>query len=512
MITEKNVTYLYVANVTTGLADGASIDLETLPAGSVVVANVSTGLPLAEESAISTTGVYEIINKLSDGTITRSPRFRGSDIVSKGYAAYTPPVEQVSYLGYDGTAIGGLGTIVAGTSYIIGIWLNHTKGMYDLKGEVKHISALAKTTAQADLVKSLMESHLKNFSPIREQYPSILCDRIALTTSVAAITGTATIYKLTKGVKTVSAYVKAAGATSNLTASTASVTAGDVISIPSYSGRSFTFDAAVLGATAGRHIVYIGSTSYNVADAGDAAANAAAIAAAINAGTQATASASTATVTITYHASTVALPPVVLSSADDTTFTSIAVTIASGDAVPVKYKAAATTSAAATFELDEPWQGETGYVYEGTTEATNIGIATLTSDTWGLKFMGVAQPFNPITDSPAQVNFDVLTDSFGDYGNEYKAVKPSAGNGTYAQVAELETYAQFNEKWTSNSTYPPAEYKKEALSGNTYNMASVVVKPTISIASTGTVMANPFTLVLAVKVGLTAPAIATIFG
>ena len=61
----------------------------------------------------------------------------------------------------------------------------------------------------------------------------------------------------------------------------------------------------------------------------------------------------------------------------------VAVTIASGDAVSVKYVAAAT-AAAATFELDEPWQGPTGYVIMVPTEATNIGITTLTANAWGL--------------------------------------------------------------------------------------------------------------------------------
>ncbi len=513
MITEKNVTYLYVANVTTGISNGGTIDVTTLPAGAVVVGKVSSGnLVAVESAALSANETYQIINKLSDGTVLRSPMFKGSDVISKSYLAYAAPQEQVSYLGYNDSSITGLGTITAGTNYIIGLWLNHTKGLYDLKGEVKHISAYATGTTQATVAKLLMESHLKNFSPVREQNPSILCDRIALTTSVTAITGSATIYKLTKGLKTVYTYTKTAAGDATLTASTASVNINDVINVPSYNGRTFTFTASALGTGAGRHVIYIGSTSYSVVDAGTDAQNATAIAAAINAGTLATAVANTASVTITYNENTRALPPMVLSSADDSTFALVAVTIASGDAVPVKYKAAATTSSAATFELDEPWQGETGYVYEGTTAATNIGVATLTSDTWGLKFTGVKQPFNPQVDENVKVNFDVLTDSFGEYGVEYKAVAPTPGNGTYAQVAELEMYAQGNEQWARNSIYPTRDLRMEANSTYTYNIGTIVVKPSVVIGSTGTEIHSPFTLVIAAKTGLTAPALNTILG
>lgn len=515
MITEKNATYLYVANVTTGISDGGTIDVTTLPAGAVVVGKVSGGnLVAVESTALSANETYQIINKLSDGTVLRSPMFKGSDVISKSYLAYTAPQEQVSYLGYNGSSITGLGTITIGTNYIIGLWLNHTKGLYDLKGEVKHISAYATDNTQATVAKLLMESHLKNFSPVREQNPSILCDRIALTSSVAAITGSATIYKLTKGSKTVYTYTKAAAGDATLTASTASVNINDVINIPSYNGRTFTFTASVLGSSpdAGRHVIYIGETAYTIADAGTAAQNATAIANAINAGTLATAVANTASVTITYNENTRALPPMVLSSDNDTTFANVTVTIASGDAVPVKYKVAATTSGAATFELDEPWQGETGYVYEGTTAATNIGIASLTSETWGLKFTGVKQPFNPVTGYPTQVSFDVLTDSFGGYGVEYKAVAPTPGNGTYAQVAELEMYAQGNEQWARNSIYPTRDLRMEANSTYAYNIGTIVVKPSVVIGSTGTEIHSPFTLVIAAKTGLTAPALNTILG
>ena len=179
MINEKNCTYLFVGNVTNGYANNADVDIDSMPAGSVVLVKTDQTTVKSEEVAItnSPTTLYQLINKLSDGTIVRSPQFTSGNVVTKGKAAYAQPTEQVSFLGYNGTSVTGLGTITLGESYIVGLWLNHTKGAYDHKGEVKHISAYATDTTQATVAKLLMESHLKNFSPVREQNPSILCDK-----------------------------------------------------------------------------------------------------------------------------------------------------------------------------------------------------------------------------------------------------------------------------------------------------------------------------------------------
>lgn len=516
MINEKNTTYLFVGNVTNGFADNADVDIDAQPAGSVVLVKTDQTTVKSEEGALVSGTGYQLINKLTDGTIVRSPLFTSANIVTKGKNAYVAPSEQVSFLGYDGSTVTGLGTITLGDSYIVGLWLNHTKGMYDQKGEVKHISAYATDTTQATVAKLLMESHLKNFSPIREQNPSILCDRIALTASVAAIADNATIYKLTKGLKTVYTYVKAAAGDATLTDSQVDVTLANNVNIPSYNGRTFSFTAVALGAGAGRHVIYIGGTSYDVADAGDAAANSTAIAAAINAGTQASAVAVGAGVTtITYYENTVALPPMVLSSDDDATFANVAVTIASGDAVPVMYKIGATATNSATFELDEPWQGETGYVYEGTTAATNIGIATLTSDTWGLKFTGLKQPFAPQVDENIKISFEVLTDSFGTYGSEYKAVKPNKGHGTWGEVAQLEAYAQGNETWYKNCDYPATNYRREGVAGSGglgYDVISVSFRNEVNFAASGVSVGSPWTAVIAMRSGLSYDTLDTAFG
>lgn len=498
-IFQAGANYLMIGNVTNGYADNAAYVPDAQPLGSVVL--IKEDSKVTEEGALVAGTVYQLVNRLTDGTIKRSPSFTSADIISKGKQAYTLSTEQVSFFGYDGSSIVGFGTPVTGSTYNLNFWLNHTRNTLNNTPEIKTVHYIATSTSQATMAKGFQDAFLRTFSTLREPNKVILCDRVALTTSVAALTGSATIYKLTNGSKTVSTYIKTADGTAGFTASTASVTIGDAIHIASYNGRSFTFDAVALGSSAGHHLVVIGETTYLVADAGTDAQNATAIAAAINAGTQARASVGTATVTVTYREGNYYLPPLVLKSDDDSTWTNIAVTTASGNTIPVKYKAAATTSAAATFTLDNPWQGPTGYLYEGTgaTTTSGIGIATLTSDTWGLKFTGVGQPFNKVTDRVDKVQFDVLSADFGSLV-EYKAVIPTLGSGTYQEIAFLENFTHWSDKGVIVSAYPPTSYTNEATLGYGYDQITIRLsqKPYTS-PTTGVSPANVTEIVIATK-------------
>ena len=128
MINDKNVTYAFVGNVTNGYADAATANLDTMPAGSIALLKVASNE--VEEGALVAGQVYEIVNKLSDGTILRSPAFTSADLVYANAAAYAQPSQQVSFLGYDGTTVNGLGTITTGDSYTVSLSLTYTAGEY----------------------------------------------------------------------------------------------------------------------------------------------------------------------------------------------------------------------------------------------------------------------------------------------------------------------------------------------------------------------------------------------
>jgi hypothetical protein len=490
-INQIGASYLMIGNVTNGYADNATYVVDAQPLGSVVLVKEDT--KVTEEGALVAGTVYQLVNRLADGTIKRSPSFTSADIVSKEKQAYTLSTEQVSFFGKDASAVVGFGTPTTGATYNLNFWLNHTRNTLNNTPEIKTVHYIATSTSQATMAKGFQDAFLRTFSTLREPNKVILCDRVALTTSVAA-GDTYTIAYLVNGSKTVTLYTKAVAADATLTASATTVAANTVINIPSYNGRTFTFTA-----TAEDHVIYIGGTSYVVADAGDAAANSTDIAAAINAGTQARCTANGAgSTTITYREGQYFLPPMVLSDVDNAPAT-VAVTIATGDAVATKYKVATTATAAATFTLDNPYQGPTGYVYNGTTEATNIGEATLTSDTWGLKFTGVAQPFNKVTDRVDKVAFDVLSADFGS-SVEYKAVLPTLGSGTYQQIAALEVFDQWSDRGVLVSAYPPTVYSAEATSGVGYDQITLILsKHPYTSVTTGISPENVFSIVIATK-------------
>lgn len=394
MINENNVTYLFVGNVTNGYNDTDSVNLDTMPAGSVALIKLDSATVNEFEAGALAAGVkYQVVSKLSDGTITRSPEFTSTDIIYKTAAAYAAPTEQVSYLGYDGTTVNGLGTITLGDSYIVGLWLNHTKGAYSQQGEVKHISAYATDTLQATVAKNLMESHLKNFSPIREKNPSIKCERIYSGAQAVALDN----LSLTKDSK----YFTSAED------DTATILAGTIIRFSPVAGV------------------------------------------AVNA------------VSPTY------------------------IVVGHDNGV----------GAARVYELDLPYQAATDTDKDEAETCAAGGV-------WGLKFTGIAQPFSPQADYPVQINFDVLTDSFGAYGTEYKSVKPTPGHGTYAQLASLEAYTQGNENWYRNSMYPAVDFRREILSTNTYDVVSIGGKNQYTSAATGVTVTSPWTIMIAMEVSL----------
>ena len=496
--------YQFIGNVTRS----TNTTIATLPAGAVGIFN-EEGVSRTTALSGATTLPVRIVKKKADGTLLFSPFFTYADIVQKEWTDYIAPSEQVTGLGItsaSSSTVTGIGTVTVGNTYIVDVELLHAINDTNNSPMIKTIAYQAVSgDTQALVVKGLFESAQRVLAR-NLPYPMITVERIADGTggtSVAAFS-TATIAYLTKGSKTVSVYTKTGDATSGVTASTTSITAASVISIPTCNGRSFSFTANILGSSAGRHAIYIGDTVYLVADAGTAQQNADAIVTAINAGTQATATdaaGASTTVTITYKAATAnALPPVVEYTADDSTWSNAAVTIVSGINKAVKYVVPAATTSAATFTLDEPWQGENGYAYTSTTEATNIGVATLTTAAvWGLKFSGVTQPFDQITGKYQKVRFYIQPNTamnnpinpytgsaytyalgFDSTVGAYDLTGASEGSGTPQQIGEEEALVSWQNKNVVLQVYPRTNDTKETDYSKAYAVTSLVIKKQLS--------------------------------
>lgn len=418
-------------------------------------------------SGAKTTGKYRILQRVGDD-IVASPYFDAAKLRGKRQSAGVAATEQVTFVGFNGTS----GTLGAANSsdYIVAAFIDNVRTNFNNSPSVAHWSMKSSASAtDSEVAEGLLES----FLAWRERAPEkiIKCERVASgATNTGAAFDTATIAKFTKGSTSVAVYTKAAAGNATITASVDTKVANTIVTVPSTNGRVFTFSASALGAGAGSHVIYIGNTSYVVADAGNDAQNAAAIVTAINAGTQARASAADAVVTITYGEHLVNyLPPMVLSSVDDATFAVVAVTTTVGNATSIKYIVPTATSAAATFDLDHPWQGETGYVYSATIDSA-AKFTYLTGDytigatpVWGLKFTGEPYEINAEKYNYAKVTFKLGLQ--GDFGSTALVTYSSAateGNGTYAQIARLEAQAQLNDGPAYVQAYPSVHRRAEA--------------------------------------------------
>lgn len=461
---QKNVKYLMLSksDVTLMAAGTVINEPSDLTEGQLAIVNSANTTVVANQTTVSPYMV-RVVQRVGDELIF-SPWIDASKLRKVSAVTGVKSTEQVSFVGYNGTS-GSLGGAPASTAdYILKGIIKNTKTTYNCTPFITHWSYQA---AAAATEQTIAGGLLASFNAWAKRFPEkvLTCERVAATTSVAAL-ATATMVKVTNGSKSVSALLPTiATAAFNPAASTTSVVANAVFNMPSYNGRTFTFTAAALGAGAGYHTILIGTTAYTVADVNDAAANSTAIAAAINAGTQATCVAEGAGVTtITYNEGQYFLPPVVGykdADANGAYDGYVAVTIASGDAVPVKYLYAATTTAA-TFELDQPWQGPTGYVIDGTTAATNCGTVTLNGDDFGLKFTSKALPVDFEKRNYEKVRFELGID--GDFPTAVTvtdSVAASEGVGVYAQIGILERQAQMNEGQAWLSTYPSVNYRNE---------------------------------------------------
>lgn len=468
MLANKQHTRFYVSNlatttaVTTGTVDdltAGQIALVTLAGAVINTANSGSYDTLAKITAAYPGGVRLAVCE-ADGITRLSDVIIPSTITATRIKGYTSPSEKVSFIGSNGTT--GAMDSSASTNYIIRLLLQSPlkfSGDYPLWKEGVYASLVS--TSQAAIATGLLKSLNANFSREKadgEQF--IKFDRVGTTTSIAAITGTTIIAKLTNGSKVVNGYTKTAEASVALTNDGAlPATDGTILNIPSCNGRSFTFTTI----TSVSHTIYVGTKSLYLASAGDAAANGVALIAAINAdttgvGSLCVATGTNASVTITYKPTFYGLPPVVVKDTAGTPLT-IAVTIASGDAVATKNLIVGTTTTETALTMDVPWEGATGYVFSGAVVATHIGIATLTSSAWGLKLTGVPRKYKlgafPYQKADWTINLDgsfvtaTVTDS----------VAWSKGSGFYQEVEELEWQLQQNEMMAGRNTIPPIVYK-----------------------------------------------------
>jgi len=291
MTNQRNVRNLILGkalSVGTGVpAAGTQVEPSNMADGTVVITDLSGKRITTLASGEGTKGFCVVQGQGADKPIIKHV-IKPANITGAYLKNYSAATEQVSYIGSNGTTgglpAGSLDTTYYGAIVLQGEFL--TFGAREMKKTFLYKCTTSNTTA--DVAAGLAENIYNGVAKMADPYYKV--ERVATTTSVLAFTGTSTAIKLSKGSKTV-AFVTATGA-----ASTGTIADGDVISMPSTNGSSFSFSAP--SDTSGTCTLIIGSTIYSITMATSATNNGTLLAAAINAGTQATATGTT-TVTVT---------------------------------------------------------------------------------------------------------------------------------------------------------------------------------------------------------------------
>lgn len=339
---------------------------------------------------------------------------------------YSAPVKQVSYIGWNGTTGAmTLPTIAANDdATLIAIQKEATTSDQIREQENYSVGGLAASETEYNILAGIVNS-VNNQPTLSKTHTA----GITTNGTQADFTGTGTALKFTKGSTTVLFMIQ--DGTDGWVASTGTVAAADIIGVAHANMKSVSFAAAAAGSSAGRHVITIAGTIYNVADAGTDALNATAIAAAINAGTQATAAVtSSTTVTITLVPSLYSAKILAQYTTDDSSFSTPALTVitTTGETQGTIYKAAAAVSAAASFELDRAYVGETGYWLGLTSVVLGAGIIT-TNTLYGIKM---------VVDAVDGSAYSYAKQGVIQYATITYSVNPTKGFGTGTAVSKIE--------------------------------------------------------------------------
>ena len=427
-------------------AVGTVVTRTNLPLGTAVITDMENKVLATMPTNASK---FKIAYKAPNNDIIWSAPIVGSNVTVSSQV-FVPEKEQVTFIGYTGTGSDNVPSS-ASTSYHIMLRRTENSKLRRGVGFDNDITAqyttASTTSAQAwatNMVSTLIKTASEYETELSNEWPGYVRIEATSNGSVAAFTSGSTTDSMffTKGSTVVKVYNSTTWA-----AGTVTVAAGDVIQVPTSGAKIFTFVAL----DAITHDFWIGTDFYSVADANTAADgsdNAAAIVAAVNAGSNgeysAYISSAPATVAIVYNPCFSALPPLVF---DQTGNAGIAVTTVAGqDSVPVKYVVKDSVTTGASFELTYPYQGETGYAYEGT-GANNTGVAT-TNTLWGIKFAAIRNQYDVERFRDFYKNrfeIRVMRGPVPDTVTITNSIKASLGHGTAPEVQHNEyvSYGNF---------------------------------------------------------------------
>ncbi len=159
---ENSVTFMAVANVANALTDGSSV-VTDLPAGSAGIFR-EIGDAFEKSASIRADASHFYVGwKDASGQLHKSPRFQGTKISEAVSKAGTALVDQISFVGFNGTS--GSITVANSTYYSLSLVLNHTFGMFNNSPLMKTIPFKSGAAAtQSAIANGLASAGSKSFA------------------------------------------------------------------------------------------------------------------------------------------------------------------------------------------------------------------------------------------------------------------------------------------------------------------------------------------------------------
>lgn len=453
---ENQVTYQYIgkADVDT-LANGVKVTKASdITVGALVVLD-------AENKAVqgtAATGRVRIAQRIGNQLIY-SPFFDMAKITNPIHEDYVAPVEQVSYVGYNGTT-GSLDG-VANKLVVMQVILQHTMATLNNSPMIKTVPYKTVGATQAELALGLVNSANSVFN--KRTTPDSLIKFERTMDEAGAVLGTSVdTLTFTKGSKYFSA-----DDIDDATGAGTVLTLGDYLKIPSrddmeitLTGASGTAIVAIVGTGLSHTATFNSSLTTTASDF--VTANAAAY---LAVGLTLTSAAAVLTIVKANKSAISAAVGTATNATGDLAGTALWGTNLT-DAV---YAITAINTTTNIGTLDTEFRSDSFAAEDDS--FTRIDSATALAAEMGIRMIGLApSSFNPIVDTYQKVEFKITSDDF--VTMEFTtADEPIKGVGTFEQVAVQEIYSAMNEgQGRFLSTYPPTTYRQEANVDTEYDL------------------------------------------
>lgn len=280
MFTTNNNFKVFVSNVDTVLAYSSAtspgVDLSGLTAGQIALLNGSD--QMLNTASVTVPEAMKIAMRDSNGNLTFSDTFKAKNIVGLSSQAYTAPVEQVTYIGSNGTS--GAIQALDYNEYILSLIYKHDDLMWSEQINVKPYLVTTEGGAVASTIATAFASLING-----DSYSKVKAEVVSDVTTVATSGGAFTVNNGSNVITTVESS-GAAGDAAKYNSDGSTLVVGDYIRLGHATTKTYPIYriAAITGAgTAAATITldrnYAGTTGSVAAASAGAVASATGVAA-----------------------------------------------------------------------------------------------------------------------------------------------------------------------------------------------------------------------------------------